>query len=91
MIKEKENARKDYINMIKNAWTVDKMTNEEWNKLLDIFYNTQTSEVLKGTYDQRWKVLQAIFTSYLIGLGYTPDWREDQPSTSKYFVREGFY
>ena len=88
----KENAKKDFINMISNAWTVEKMTGEEWERLTNIFYNPQTEKALKGNYNQRWETLQAIFTSYLIGLGYNSfNWREDQPTTKKYFVREGFY
>lgn len=91
MTRSKEDARKNFINMIKDAWTVDKMTGEEWKRLTNIFYNPQTERSLKGNYNQRWEILQAIFTSYLIGLGYNGfNWREDQPTTKKYFVKEGF-
>lgn len=88
----KENAKKDFINMIVNAWTVDKMTQKEWDQLIDVFDSPQTENALKGNYRQRWEVLQAIFTSYLMGLGFNGcGWRNDKTSTKKYFVREGFY
>lgn len=91
MERSKEDARKNFINMIKDAWTVDKMTAKEWDALINTFYNPQTEKALKGNYNQRWEILQAIFTSYLMGLGYSGfNWREDQPSTKKYFVKGVF-
>lgn len=85
----KEDARKNFIEMIANAWTVDKMTGKEWENLLDFYHSPQTERALKGNYVQRWEILQAIFTSYLIGLGYNgAEWREERPTIKKYFVRE---
>jgi hypothetical protein len=88
----KENAKKNFINMISNAWTVEKMTQKEWDQLINVFDSPQIEKALKGNYNQRWETLQAIFTSYLIGLGYDGgDWRNEELSTKKYFVKEGFY
>lgn len=78
-MKRKEEALTNFIELIKNAWTVDKMTKEEKNRLFETLNNTQTQEALKGSYNQRWEILQAIFTSYLMGLGYNGyNWRETE-------------
>lgn len=79
MEKSKENALHDYIIMTGNAWTVDRMTEKEKDTLLKLFHSIQTEKALKGSYNQRWKTLQAIFNAYLQGLGYTGyDWRESK-------------
>lgn len=77
MKKEKENAIKDFNNMIKKSWTYGKMTTEErerWGRVLE---SVQTREAVKGTYSNRWEVLQAIYNSYLLALDYCWNWREE--------------
>lgn len=69
----------DYIDMIKKSWTYEKMSGIEKTRLLDMFDSIRTQDALKGTYNQRWQVLQAIYHAYLIGLGYDNfNWREDK-------------
>lgn len=78
MNKNKELVLSDFINMIKNSWTYAKMTYEERIKLLDMLDSNRTKDALKGTYNNRWSVLQAIYGAYLIGIGYDNfNWRED--------------
>lgn len=74
---EKDNTLDLYIDMIKNSWTYDRMTNKEKSNIIDIFYSAQTLNTLKYTKNHKWEILQAIYNSYLIGIGYTDyKWRE---------------
>lgn len=73
----KENALYNYITMTEKSWTFEKMTKEEQKRLYKVFNDIRTSNALKGTYHQRWEILQAIYHAYLIGIGYTDfNWRE---------------
>lgn len=80
---KKENVIIDFKKMIFNSWTFDRMTLEERQKLFETFDNIQTEKALVGTYKTRWTILQAIYSSFLIGLGYNGfNWRsgeEDAP------------
>lgn len=79
MEKIKENVLQDFINMIQNAWTFDKMTEGEKKRLFETLHDIPTTIATKGTYQQRWEILQAIFSAYLAGLGYSGfDWRETE-------------
>ena len=80
-MKNKNDVLKDFKKMIVNSWTYKKMTAEEQIRLFQVFDNVQTEKALKGSYIQRWEILQAIYTSYLMALEYTWNWREneDQP------------
>lgn len=74
---EKEKALDNFIDMIEQSWTFDKMTKEEKQRLSVLFHHTRTLEILKGTYKQRWEILQGVYFAYLMGLGYSPiGWRE---------------
>ena len=74
----KENVQYDYVNMIKKSWTYGKLTEKERNKLIEMIYSKRTENCLKGTYKQRWEILQIIYESFLMGLNYEPiGWRED--------------
>lgn len=77
---EKENAIKNFVEMIKKSWTYNRMTEKEKTIIVGILYNIRTENATKGTYRQRWEVLQAIYGAYLAGLGYdSPTWRETEP------------
>lgn len=74
----KEQALDNFVDMIEKSWTYNRLTKEEKERLRDVFYNIQTRECLKGTYIQRWEILQAIYHSYLMALDYKPiGWREE--------------
>ena len=81
-MKNKENIIEDYQQMVYKSWTYEKMTPQEkhqWAEVLDLL---QITEALKGTYKQRWAILQAIYFSFIMGLGYTGwNWREESEST----------
>lgn len=76
-MKNKENAIKDFADMIEKSWTYAKFTKKEienWNKIINFIQNTKE---VKGTYEQRWDALHTIYYAYLIGIGYKGwNWRE---------------
>lgn len=77
MEKVKENAALDFEKMIRNSWTYARMNLKEQTAFIVILYSSRTRNALKGTYSQRWEVLQAIYDAYLASLGYNgPTWRE---------------
>ena len=76
---KKENALNDFIRMIKDSWTYEKMTKEERKRLLELLSHPRTNEILKGNYKQRYENLNAIYYAYLVGLGYDNfNWRESE-------------
>ena len=74
----KENAMYDFNTMIQKSWTYEKMTTEEKKRWIKVLNDIRVDKCLKGTYQQRWDILQAIYMSYLLGIGYTNfNWREE--------------
>lgn len=78
----KENAINDFYNMILNSWTYNRLTKTEKNNFNETMNHTKTKKALKGTYEQRWEILQAIYGAFLYGCGYDgPNWRESDEKT----------
>lgn len=76
---DKENVLEDFVKMTEQSWTYKKMTQEEKNRLVEVFYGGTIENSLKGTYRQRWAILQAVYYSFLMGLDYNPtNWREEE-------------
>ena len=78
-MKNKESVIKEYLEMIKKSWTWAKLTDEEkdWlEKLLDC--HPIVEKAVKGSYKQRWNVLESIYYAFLLGCGYCnqTDWRD---------------
>lgn len=74
---DKENALNNFINMIKNSWTYAKLTKEEKEKFFETMQHIETRNILKGTYKQRWEILNTIYYGFLVGVGYSPiNWRD---------------
>lgn len=79
MMKNKEKALDNFIEMTKNSWTYERMTPKEKERLIDMFCDIRTRKALKGTYDHRWDILQALYNAYLQGIGYNGgNWREER-------------
>lgn len=79
MKKNKNYVKEDFIKMIENSWTYNKLTKKEKENIMDILYSGITEKALKGTYEQRWKILQLIYYSFLIALDYQAiNWRENK-------------
>lgn len=75
---DKENAIDNFCEMIKLSWTYDKLTPKERTQLDKTFEDVRTIEALKGNYNQRWQILQAIYNAFLKGCGYNNfQWREE--------------
>jgi hypothetical protein len=80
-----EHAKENWIEMIKQSWTWGRLTQEERTKFLELLEHPCSAVVIKGTYNQRWEACEALYHTFLEGLGYKPlEWRE-QPSTKSTF------
>lgn len=81
MKKDKEMAKEDFVEMIKKSWTFDRMTDKEKSDCLLMFNLATTDMALKGDYLHRWRILQALYDSFLTALCYydnCADWRGEQ-------------
>lgn len=71
------NTKEKFREMIRNSWTYNKFTIKEAEAWEDILNSTQTNSALKYGEKHEWEVLQAIYASYLAGLGYDGfNWRD---------------
>ena len=83
MTKEQEKAMilAEFRTMVSNSGTFERLTEKEKERIMNVLSvrNYQTVTALKGTKQQRWNILNAIYSSFLIALDYKPiGWREDQ-------------
>ena len=80
MEKNKENAVAEFENVIKNSWTYDRMTEEEKNSLWEKMGDFVRQGHVSGSFDQRWRTLQAMYGMFLAGLGNVnnPNWRDHE-------------
>lgn len=77
MNKDKENALKDFLEMIKKSWTWARLTEKE-RKTFEEWLHKARYE-LKGSYKQRWDILQNYYMMFLLGTGYEDHkWRETE-------------
>lgn len=77
MTKNKELAYDDFINMIVNSWTYNRLTYDEKNRAIDALRRAYDSGAVIGNYNQRYDILFAVYTSFLLALEYVPiGWRE---------------
>lgn len=80
MDRNKEHATHYFMRMVYNSWTYGRMTSKEQERLESAVVWAGDQGMIKGTFDQRWKILQAIYNAFLSGLGYDgPTWREPNP------------
>lgn len=72
---KKENAVADFVKMIRQSWTYERLTPEEISVLNDLFENAEN--VVAGGYKTRWEQMHLIYYAFLRGAGYDPlHWRE---------------
>ena len=86
MKSEKLEILEQYREMIKNAWTFQRLTKKEQDRIMYILSDNhvQTIEALKGTRQHCWNILQAIYSSYLLALDYKPiGWRESEDENNE--------
>ena len=75
--REKENALRDYLIMIERSWTWARLTEKERATFKRWLYADRYQ--LKGSYKQRWEILQNYYTMFLFGTGYEDHkWRETE-------------
>ena len=77
--RDKEKAVQDYLDMIKKSWTWARLTEKEQQRFIESIEKTKnhTQTPLKGSYADRWKVMEALYATYLDALEYKPiGWRE---------------
>ena len=78
-MKIKEMAQSDFWEMIKTSWTYNKLTEHEKEQLKNVIFSQRAENCLKGSYSQRWEILQAIYFGFLMALNYEPiGWRENE-------------
>ena len=76
---KKDEALDKFASMIMESWTYDRMTKEEQTRLIGMLYDGRTRGALKGSFYQRWAILQAVYGAFLCGLGYdNHNWRESE-------------
>ena len=85
MEKIKENAPQDFLEMIKKSWTWERLNQKERKQFMDAFDtivyswgNSKYDKAIKGTYKDRWHILNAMYHMFLAGVGYDnndPRWK----------------
>ena len=76
MERKKENAFSDFMDMIRNSWTYERMTGDEKRRLAKAFEWVECCGLV-GTYKQRFAILYIAYNAFLQGIGYTDfNWRE---------------
>ena len=82
----KENARPEFLLMVMDSWTYNRMTVDEKSACLDKIITT----TIKGRFLQRWTQLQAVFSAYLDSIGYSgAGWRDLQNAPTEPETSEG--
>lgn len=84
MTKTKEDATKDFLEMIKNSWTWNRLTEKEKEQFMKawetvtVCWTGNGESAVKGTYRDRWRVCNALYHMFLTGVGYDtndPRWK----------------
>lgn len=82
MNKDKDKVIEDFSKMIKDSWTWARLTKEEKDIFMEHISWERTKNILKGTYNQRYEILNELYFFYLLGIGYIPiGWRENEEET----------
>lgn len=84
-MKNKENAIKDYMEMIEQSWTWERLTEDEQNRFFETINSTCATDAIKGDYKQRWGILNAMYRAYIMALDYKPiGWREPEEESATF-------
>ena len=79
MSKNKENARRDYMEMIEKSWTWARLTSKERERFVGVVNTAESCGAIFGSYNQRWEILCALYHSFLEGCNYDLlHWREPE-------------
>ena len=76
MNEKKENAMRDFVEMIEKAGTFSRLNEAERVRLLDALKTAENCGAIAGAYKTRWEILHAIYHAFLSGCGCNgPEWR----------------
>ena len=82
MTRNKEFAFSHHADMITRSWTYSRMTEKEKDGWFNVAHDAVEQGVITGTYDHRFKILNALYSAYLNGIGYSGHtWREPNPES----------
>lgn len=74
---DKNEAINEFIEMIKKSWTYERLTTEEKQRFLNTIEWGKQQGIIKGSWLERWHILQLTYDSFLNALDYKPTgWRE---------------
>lgn len=75
---KKEHTAREWLAMTMNSWTWARLTEEEKDLFMDDILIAY-SGIIKGTTTQRWRILNALYSTFLCGLGYRGgEWRSTE-------------
>lgn len=80
MDRTKENAFLHGLAMFCRSWTFEKLTVEEKEDCINCFLFAYQQGMIKGTFDERIRTMNAIYNGFLSALGYSRDpisWRSE--------------
>ena len=84
MSKPKEQAQADFIAITRNSWTFQRMTQWEQETAIQALL---CSDMIKGSYEQRYSALNAVYRAFLLGIRYDgPQWREPEENKPLPFI-----
>lgn len=69
IISNRENAKRDWLDMIYKSWTWALLTAKERALFEDRLLQVENQERIRGTYKQRWDYLNDLYMIYLDGIG----------------------
>lgn len=67
IIEDKAKAIPDWMDMTFQSWTYSALTDEQREKWRELQKKQWFRDAVRGTYKQRWDVLQAIYMAFLEG------------------------
>jgi hypothetical protein len=80
MERTKQNATSIFMHDVYRSWTYGRMTKQEQERLETAVDFAENQGMIKGTFETRWKILQAVYNAFLVGIGYNGfTWREPNP------------
>lgn len=83
--KNKETARAEFLEMIAESWTWERLTDAERARCR----SELTECKLFGAWRQRWEMLQSVYSAFLAGCGYEPQgWRETDEERAERLARK---
>lgn len=75
----KENAFLHGIAMFCRSWTFERLSADEKERCINSFLFAEEQKIIKGSYRDRIQIMNAIYSGFLSGLGYSGvDWREEE-------------